>query len=405
MLLNLNNIYTILYSTRHNSKPLFHNNKWETIPFPISPDDEDDENDIMAQKAYEYFSHPSTSRWLLPALAGKIEINIDSQKEFIIFNRIDKKISIKNQKDFLYFHLQPLYKRIENELEVNHNLKDLMGRKDLQPFKGCGRTIRNILLDSLMDPQIIRQIVITQQTILEQYDYAPSIFRKYLIDYIDSTMYQDNNNPANIIDTTLIENGILPQLRTIILTLPSKGSDAAALTCLLLCAALRENASLILFHFFNNNQYDLLSLIEKTTPGQIDLGEGFYLTYDEINNYMGGKKKVNITLWKSPNIMVNKITDIFGYFFYPIYFEENLAVNFQNKYFNHKTNFSCNIFPFVNDYSIFVWEYQPDGDYFTDDCCFGRNDSQEIILYAYMDKKGRFSTNFSLNNPNKNIDI
>ena len=62
-------------------------------------------------------------------------------------------------------------------------------------------------------------------------------------------------------------------------------------------------------------------------------------------------------------------------------------------------NYPCNIFPFENDRALFEWMYQPDGWYFADSWGLGREDQEEVILYAYMDKKGRIITSFSVDKP------
>ena len=40
--------------------------------------------------------------------------------------------------------------------------------------------------------------------------------------------------------------------------------------------------------------------------------------------------------------------------------------------------------------------YQPDGRYFEDDDGFGAEKCEEIILYAYLNEKGRVVTPFSI---------
>ena len=43
--------------------------------------------------------------------------------------------------------------------------------------------------------------------------------------------------------------------------------------------------------------------------------------------------------------------------------------------------------------------FQPDGWYFADSWGLGREDQEEIVLYAYMDKSGKIVTPFSVDKP------
>lgn len=71
-------------------------------------------------------------------------------------------------------------------------------------------------------------------------------------------------------------------------------------------------------------------------------------------NYIGGFIKADITLWKYPCTMVDKITDIFGYFFYPVQIID--AEGFRHSYnlTGPQSEFSCEIYPFENEYALFV---------------------------------------------------
>ena len=186
-----------------------------------------------------------------------------------------------------------------------------------------------------------------------------------------------------------------------LLNLLSRGSDAAALACLLLCAALREDAALILFQFMGTD-YDILSLTEDTEPGRIELGNDLYLTYRTMPNYIGGYHKTDITLWKYPNTMVEKITDIFGCLFYPVQIIDVEGFRTGHHRCGPQMEFLWDISPFENRYALFEWTYQPDGWYFADSWRLGREDQEEIILYACMDKHGRFVTPFSVDKPDPN---
>lgn len=394
MLLQLKHIYKTLYKDGFNGRPFFQTN-WTVKQFDHPA--QAGTYQAMQEKLFEYFTHPSTFRWAIPALSGKVKFHIESPREKqIVFFRQDGLPPVKNQIDFLKRHFQPVYEEIKIEFELRNkdkNLQDLMG-KDSGKFNASGSAIRRKMMDSFRDPKMIRQMVITQQIVLEQYEYRACDFRSCIIGFIDSAMTQ------NPMDISLIENGLLQQLRIVLLNLLSKGNDAAALACLLLSAALREDVTLILFQFMGAD-YDIFSLEESTEPGQIEMGNDLYLTYKQMTNFMGGYRKTDITLWKHPATMLEKITDIFGYFFYPVEIIE--AEGFVHDYRIHgpQINYPCNISPFENNNALFEWMYQPDGWYFADSWGLSREDQEEIILYAYMDKNGRIITPFSEVKPGK----
>lgn len=401
MLLQLKNVYNALYGKGTDGKPFFRT-KWEPEP-KDSPAKEGAEN-ARQNNVLEYFTRPSTVRWALPAFWGKVDVCISDEEADEICCRQDNITAVKNNQAFLELHFQPVY----DEMKINfgdgikgnskENLYDLTGRK-AGSFKRAGRTVRKILVSNCKDPQIIRRMVITQQRILDQYEYRACDFRSRIMGLVDSAMAQDGEEP----DTALIETGFLAQLRALLLNLLSKGNDAAALACLLLCAALREDGALVLFQF-QGNSYDILSLTERAKPCRTELGDDLYLTYNEMSNYMGGIIKTDITLWKYPATLVDKITDQFGYFFYPVQIQDVDGLRQDFQLHGPKVAFPCEIHSFQNGLALFEWTCQPDGRYFSDDTGFGAEGCREITLYAYMDKKGKFVTPFSVKEPVKHHD-
>jgi len=419
MLLQLRYVYDALYKGRYKHGPYL-KTKWTTIRFAHSAGEEAEKD--RNEKLFEYFAHPSTYRWLAPALKGNLVINASGEEmEGMIANRQQIAFPVKNHVDFLRLHFEPVYDRIKVYCDpaitgsAKENVRDLMGRAS-RPRKATGSAIRKELRDQFADPQMIRKMVIAQQRILEQYEYRACDFRSGIMGVVDramcsskeetedksgaagSSQSRDREVTENTTDTSLMKNGVLPLLRTVLLKLLSKGSDAAALACLLLCAALREDAALILIRFMGADQ-DILSLSEEAKPGSVELGDGMYLTYSERSNYKGGLRKSDITLWAEPETMIEKITDIFGYFFYPA--EINDVEGFRTGYrkMGPQVEYMCRVYPFENEHALFQWVYQPDGRYFEDDWGFGGEDCEEIVLYALMDKKGRFVTPFSVNKP------
>jgi len=386
MLLQLRNIYTALYKDIYQGNPLFTSKK-ETCRPDLSE--------------FEYFTHPATIRWALPALAGKVKIHIHSEEQLnLLFDHLPSILSVKNQKDFLKLHFMPVYDDLKPEFDYGSeennktNLQDLMGRRS-GSFKGSGRTIRHKMINCFRDAEMIQKMVTTQQAILEQYDYRPDHFRSCIMNCIEQAIHGDAEDSQNTVDHVLLESRLLQQLRVVMLNLLSNGSDAAALACLLLCAALREDSAGILFHFTGCSNYDLLRFEKPTNTGRIDLGDELYVTYLETPNYSGVSRKADMTLWKYPNILINKITDIWGYFFYPVPIIDVEGFRHGYRVAGPQIEFSSHIFPFKNNLALFEWTYQPDGRYFSDEDGFGAENCEEIILYAYMDKEGKFITPFS----------
>ena len=409
MLLQLRHIYNALYRhTKYNEKPMFQTGRQST---QYTHSTEHESKETLHQQLFEYFTHPSTFRWALPALRGKVNFFIDSEQEHqLVFSKEHNRSHIKNQTDFLKHHFQPIYNDIKFYFEADatgaqSNLQDLMGRNSLS-YKGSGSAIRKELIRLFQDQEIIRQMVFTQQKIMEQYEYRACDFRKCIMGLVDKALTPSkegckNTKTIDAADTAMIENGLLPQLRIVLLNLLSRGSDAAALTCLLLCAALRDDAAMILLQF-TGTTYDIFSLAEYTEPQQVELGDNLFLTYRKMPNYIGGYRKTDITLWARPNTMIEKITDFFGYFFYPVQIHDPHGELTRHQRYGPQADCMCNIFAYKNDYALFEWIYQPDGRYFSDSWSLGMKNQEEIILYAYIDKKGKFATPFSFEKPDLN---
>ena len=399
-MLQLRHIHYALYKKGYHGKAFF-KTKWKSNQPNISSENESEKETFP--KDFEYFTHASTARWTLPALHGKVFFLVDDNDEKeIFFNRKERTSSIKNQTHFLELHFQPIYKTIENYIKNDrHNLRDLMGH-DKDIFKGSGSSIRKTLVEQFKDPKIIRKLVITQQIILEQYEYRACDFRDCIMTLIDSAIRKDDVASQAMPDTTPVNSGLLTQLRIITLNLLSRGNDAAALACLLLYAALQEDAAPFLFRFMDKTLIDLLVLKEcekHVVSRRLDLGNDLYLTYSNKPNYIGGSRAADITLWKFPDIMIEKITDNFGYFFYPVEIKETKGFRHSSHKLGPSINYSFNISPYKNDYAMFEWTYQPDGRYFSDEQGFGADHCDEIVMYAYMDKQGRFVTPFSVKKP------
>ena len=137
---------------------------------------------------------------------------------------------------------------------------------------------------------------------------------------------------------------------------------------------------------------DLLKLLNNVTT--IQLGNGYYITYRERSNGLGGFRPANITFHHDEKNIHREITDMDGAFLnYPGHekgeWEEKLTMLFVPK-----TRFVIYVSKFVDDVCRFSWMVQPDGMYWMDEDGYGMTDEDEIWLYALMNEAGEFITPF-----------
>ena len=124
--------------------------------------------------------------------------------------------------------------------------------------------------------------------------------------------------------------------------------------------------------------------------------DGYYFTYDEKPNGLGGYHSVNLTLRNDATGLRKKITDRYGNFI-------DFPGVVEGPWRNDLTGFFCERIDFVFRFNRpsapdrlldFEWMVQPDGWYYADSDGFGAEKDKEIILTAGMDRNGRFVTPF-----------
>ncbi|MBE5956912.1 MAG: hypothetical protein E7253_10720 [Lachnospiraceae bacterium] len=127
-----------------------------------------------------------------------------------------------------------------------------------------------------------------------------------------------------------------------------------------------------------------------------DLGEGYYLQYWEKSNGIGGYHPVGMNLYKE-DVLINEITDKWGYF---LEFPGTLPGSWKSKLaggFEEAMNFVFSAGKMEEGRFRLGWMVQPDGRYYADEDGFGEEPDEEIWLYAYVSKEGRFLTDFAEN--------
>ncbi len=124
------------------------------------------------------------------------------------------------------------------------------------------------------------------------------------------------------------------------------------------------------------------------------LGNGYYITYDEVSNGLGGFRPANIMLHNDEKDFCRVITDYWGNFMdYPGHTEGGWQDELVGDFYA-ATQFVVNISKFVDGICRFSWMVQPDGMYWMDEDGYGMTNDEEIWLYALMNEKGEFITPF-----------
>lgn len=126
-----------------------------------------------------------------------------------------------------------------------------------------------------------------------------------------------------------------------------------------------------------------------------DMGEGYYLTYRNVSNAIGGYHSVNITINRYDDKWYYcEINDKFGNFNdYPGITPGKWKDKVVGPVYA-ATRFVLSMTEFVNGECGVMWMLQPDGRYFEDEDGFGGDDREEIKLYSIMDAHGHFLTPF-----------
>lgn len=143
-----------------------------------------------------------------------------------------------------------------------------------------------------------------------------------------------------------------------------------------------------------NKNKNMQQVIVKKAKYRMDLGDGYYITYNEkANRYWIGRHYVDIWLHnENEEQPIKKITDSVGNFLeFPGIIEGDWCEKLKGG-LNWRIDFTCWISEFEQDISLFSWKVQPDGRYWEDRDFLSE---EEIVLYAYMNKHGEFVTPFA----------
>ncbi len=125
-----------------------------------------------------------------------------------------------------------------------------------------------------------------------------------------------------------------------------------------------------------------------------NLGDGYQIRYRGKANGRGGYHSVDMELLKDGK-QVKKITNENGIF---LDFPGVVEGPWRKKLvwgFDPCVNYVSRVYEFKHGFSLFEWMVQPDGRYYEDETGFGADSEEEVVLYAYMNKKGEFVTPFA----------
>ena len=140
---------------------------------------------------------------------------------------------------------------------------------------------------------------------------------------------------------------------------------------------------------------DMVKKLSELPPKpRKELGNGFYIVYDESSNGLG-YRMVSICLKREGDpVLCAQITDRNGDFInYPGYVGGDWEKDIMGV-FPKYVKYPCRIFPFEDGKARFEWTVQPDGRYFEDSDGFGAEKCEEINLYSYIDEHGNFTGPF-----------
>ncbi len=125
-----------------------------------------------------------------------------------------------------------------------------------------------------------------------------------------------------------------------------------------------------------------------------DVGNGYYFTYKQKANGLGGYYSSNVEFHNDQTGLHKKITDRYGVFFdFPgvVYGDWCKKLKFA---FHEEINFVFRAYYCEDGRVKFLWMVQPDGRYYADDDGFGMENDEEIMLFSYLDSNGNFTQPF-----------
>lgn len=133
---------------------------------------------------------------------------------------------------------------------------------------------------------------------------------------------------------------------------------------------------------------------KKMLP-RMNLGDGYYIQYNEVANGWGGYHNVSMELYNGEDQLVKRITDRFGYFIdFPGVVHGDWCELLTGGY-EERIEFASSVYKFKHGFALFSWTLQPDGRYWADEDGFGAEKDDEVRLYSYINKAGEFVTPFA----------
>ena len=126
-----------------------------------------------------------------------------------------------------------------------------------------------------------------------------------------------------------------------------------------------------------------------------DLGEGLYYTYKQTSNGIGGYADRDICLYKERKAgFACCLVDEEGIIQNFPGFDKGDWIKLAEYPIENKVRFGFSIAPFSQGKAKVTWMFQPDGWYYADSQGYGKEKDEEVVLYSYINKKGKFLVPF-----------
>lgn len=127
-----------------------------------------------------------------------------------------------------------------------------------------------------------------------------------------------------------------------------------------------------------------------------EMGDGFYIVTEKCRNGLGGFCWCNVELRKHDDTSFRaEILRNQQFVNFPGLVHGKWEEDTERRGVKEVNQFASRIYPFVGETAVFQWMVQPDGRYWEDEDGYGGYDDYEVVLYALLNKEGRFITPFS----------
>ena len=127
------------------------------------------------------------------------------------------------------------------------------------------------------------------------------------------------------------------------------------------------------------------------------LGDGYYWEWKDVYNGYGGYRHADVCLLNVNDPTFRRcIVDGNGNIQSFPGFEKGPWVKDLQFPLDRMVRFVFTIYGYKDGKALVSWTIQPDGRYFEDEDGFGAEHFDEICLYSYLDKEGKFTKPFSI---------